>query len=217
MLTLDKLTFQHREGAVTSGYQFDLTVPKGAIVGMTGRSGSGKSTCLDLIAGFLRPGSGSILVDDLNILPLPPEKRPVTILFQKDNLFDHLSVEQNVALGINPTLRLDTAERTMVSQSIDKVGLLDLATRKAAQLSGGEQQRIALARSLARNKPVLLLDEPFSALDSETRSEMLALVRTIVSERNLACLMITHDVNDCALVADQHFTLKDGQLQPNTG
>lgn len=211
MLELLGLAYRH-QGVPAIDYRFDLDAAPAAIVGITGRSGSGKSTCLDLIAGFLSATSGSVRVNGEDILHLPPERRPVTILFQKDNLFGHLSAHSNIALGVNPSLRLNEEEHALVEQALAEVGLAELAHQCAATLSGGEQQRVALARSLARNRPVLLLDEPFSALDSETRAEMLALVRSIVTERRLICLMVTHDLNDCALVADQHFSLKDGRL-----
>jgi thiamine transport system ATP-binding protein len=207
MLTLEALNFRHRDADGDQNYQFDLEVQAGEIVGLTGRSGSGKSTCLDLIAGFLSATAGRVLVKDCDINALPPGERPVTILFQNNNLFDHLSAQKNVALGINPTLRLSVAEQDQVSEALSKVGLKGMASRPAAQLSGGEQQRVALARSLVANKPVLLLDEPFSALDKETRDDMLSLVRQIVSERQLACLMVTHDARDCEQVADRQYRM----------
>ncbi|MBT4045222.1 MAG: ATP-binding cassette domain-containing protein [Rhodospirillaceae bacterium] len=210
MLELQGLSYVYQDEQ--AGYLFDLTAVAGSIVGITGRSGAGKSTCLELIAGFLRPDDGTLKAEGKDILHLPPEQRPVTILFQKDNLFEHLSAQDNVALGINPSLRLNQNQWSVVGQAIAKVGLAHLAKQKAARLSGGEQQRIALARSLVRNKPVLLLDEPFSALDSETRAEMLLLVREIVTERNLTCLMVSHDPNDCSQVADHHVVLKDGRF-----
>ena len=207
MLKLEGLAFHHHDSAGDQDYRFDLAVHTGEIVGLTGRSGSGKSTCLDLVAGFLTPTSGRVLVADQDITSRPPGQRPVTILFQNNNLFDHLSARDNVALGINPSLRLTLREENQVAEALAQVGLDGMGQRASANLSGGEQQRVALARSLVANKPVLLLDEPFSALDMETRESMLALVRGIVSQRQLTCLMVTHDVRDCDQVADRRLQM----------
>ncbi len=210
MLNIENITFHYEDGEQVTDYCFNLKVGAGEIAGITGRSGSGKSTCLDIITGFLSPNSGRIQVNGQNITLLPPGLRPVTVLFQKNNLFDHLSVNQNVALGINTSLRLTKDQMTDVGRALDMVGLGKLTDAPSHRLSGGEQQRVALARSLVGNRPVLLLDEPFSALDAEVREEMLALVREIVSDRKLATLMVTHDINDCRKIADKHYTLKDG-------
>jgi thiamine transport system ATP-binding protein len=207
MLKLEALAFHHRDQQGDQDYRFDLTARAGEIVGLTGRSGSGKSTCLDLIAGFLTPTAGGILVGDTYITGQAPGQRPVTILFQNNNLFEHLRVADNVALGLNPSLKLTAAESDRVEEALSKVGLDGMAKRAAATLSGGEQQRVALARSLVADKPVLLLDEPFSALDIDTRDDMLALVRRIVTERKLTCLMVTHDVRDCDQVADRRYQM----------
>ncbi len=210
MLNLENVTFHYEDGARVTDYCFDLDIAAGEIAGVTGRSGSGKSTCLDIITGFLSPNGGRILVNGQDIAPLPPGLRPVTVLFQNNNLFDHLSVHQNVALGINPSLRLTANEKRAVSQALDRVGLEKMTDAPSHRLSGGEQQRVALARSLVGNRPVLLLDEPFSALDADVREEMLVLVRGIVGDKNLATLMVTHDINDCHKIADKHYELKDG-------
>jgi len=212
MLKLENLTFRYQYEADLHDYVFDLGVEPGLIAGLTGRSGSGKSTCLDLIAGFLQPSDGVLEIDGQDVLALPPGERPVTILFQQNNLFDHLSAGDNVGLGLNPSLRLSADEKTSVMSALERVGLAAQIEAPARQLSGGERQRVALARCLVRERPVLLLDEPFSALDAETRSEMLELVRQIVSDRNLAALMVTHDVRDCERVADRHYKLEDDRV-----
>jgi len=212
MLKLDNLTFRFSDGADLHDYCFALEVEPGMIAGLTGRSGSGKSTCLDLIAGFLQPLSGGLEIDGREMRAIPPGDRPVTILFQQNNLFDHLSAGDNVGLGLNPSLRLSATEKSAVAGALDRVGLAALSAAPARQLSGGERQRVALARCLVRKRPVLLLDEPFSALDAETRSEMLGLVREIVSDGNLAALMVTHDVRDCERVADRHYKMANDRV-----
>jgi len=210
MLELENIIFHYEDGTQIADYCFDLKIKTGEIAGITGRSGSGKSTCIDIISGFLSANSGRILVDGQEIGQLPPGLRPVTVLFQKNNLFDHLLVHQNVALGINTSLNLSKNEKRAITEALERVGLEHLKDAPSQRLSGGEQQRVALARSLVANRPVLLLDEPFSALDAEVREEMLSLVRGIVSDKNLATLLVTHDVNDCHKIANNHYDLKDG-------
>ena len=209
MLEVKNLVFRHP--GQSQDYKFELSIAAGEILGLTGKSGSGKSTLLDLIAGFLMPVPGDVMIGGQSLLPLPPEDRPLTILFQKNNLFDHITAAQNVGLGINTSLRLTATQQNQVDQALDRVGLAAAANQRASSLSGGEQQRIALARSLVRNKPVLLLDEPFSALDADTRAEMLQLVREIVDEKQLATLMVTHDPKDCEALGATKTTLLQGK------
>jgi thiamine transport system ATP-binding protein len=214
MLEIIDLHFQYPE--TTVNYRFNLRLKRGELLALSGPSGAGKSTLLDLVAGFLTGGSGVITIDGIDVTALAVDHRPVTILFQRHNLFEHLTVETNVALGLSANLRLTADDWARVHQALADVGIAALATASAARLSGGEQQRAALARSLVRAKPVLLLDEPFAALDPETRGEMLALVRRIVDERNLMVLMVTHDQNDAERIADRHMVLRNGELTEST-
>ncbi|MGI9373685.1 MAG: ATP-binding cassette domain-containing protein, partial [Hyphomicrobiales bacterium] len=161
MLLLDGLTFQHA-GVDTHPYKFSMQCAAGEVCGIMGQSGSGKSTLLDLISGFLLPANGKLLWNDQNLINLAPEDRPVTFLFQHNNLFDHISAIDNVAIGINPSLKLNPEEIEKAEDALLNVGLSGFSHRIAAKLSGGEQQRVALARALVRDKPVILLDEPFA-------------------------------------------------------
>lgn len=213
MLKLEDVSFHYEDGSQAIDFCFNLSVGAGEIAGITGRSGSGKSTCLDIITGFLNPNGGRICIDQRDIGQLAPGLRPVTVLFQNNNLFEHLSVYQNVAIGSNPSLRLTQDQHMEVGRALQRVGLENLTGVPAQRLSGGEQQRVALARALVANRPVLLLDEPFSALDVDVRQDMLVLVRGIVSDKKLAVLMVTHDINDCHKIADKHYELKDGVFQ----
>jgi thiamine transport system ATP-binding protein len=192
----------------TEPYEFSLSVSPGEILGISGASGSGKSTLLDLISGFLTPSSGTIMLAGVGLTDLPPEQRPVAILFQSDNLFDHLSVAKNLALA-RPKARLAEAE---LDASLDAVGLGGLSRRRAADLSGGQKQRVALARCLLLDRPILLLDEPFSALDEATAESTRTLVRTLVTQHNWHTLLVSHLEQDLA-IADRRLDLVDGRLR----
>ncbi|MGH6892740.1 MAG: thiamine ABC transporter ATP-binding protein [Dongiaceae bacterium] len=176
--------------------RFDLAVERGAFLSIIGPSGAGKSTLLSLIGGFERPTAGQVLVDGADISGLKPADRPCTTLFQDHNLFAHLSVERNIALGIDPSLRLAEAQRAEVRQSLGDVGLAGLERRLPGHLSGGERQRVAIARCLVRHRPILLLDEPFAAVGPGLRREMLDLVRALQARLGLTVLMVTHDPGD---------------------
>lgn len=192
MLQLDRLVLKE------PGFRLeaDLTLPKGARCAVLGPSGAGKSTLLNAIAGFVAPASGRILWDRAEIGDLPPGQRPVTILFQDQNLFPHLTVERNLALGLSPDGRLDDAARDRIVEALERTGLAGLGARRPGQLSGGQQGRAALARALLRARPLLVLDEPFAALGPALKAEMLALVRAVADETGATVLMVTHDPQD---------------------
>ncbi|MCL4154994.1 UNVERIFIED_CONTAM: hypothetical protein GTU68_006804, partial [Idotea baltica] len=181
-----------------------------------GKSGSGKSTLLNVIAGFLRAESGELLWNDQSLVTLPANQRPITTLFQQNNLFSHLSVAQNLGLGINPNLKLDQSDHQDIRQALSEVGMEGYAEKSAANLSGGEQQRAALARCLLRKQPILLLDEPFSALDEATRHEMIALTKQVVTEHSLCVVLVTHNEDDAELLSAIKYQLVDGQLKQQT-
>lgn len=184
-------------------YQYDnfnmhfvLNIAAKERVVIVGPSGAGKSTLLSLIAGFIFPNGGQIILNQQNVTTTLPGKRPVSMLFQNNNLFSHLTVEQNIALGIKPLLKLSRAEQTIIGDILVRVGLEGFNQRYPEQLSGGQRQRVALARCLIQHRPILLLDEPFSALDQALRFEMLALVNQVCSEFNLTLMMVSHYLDD---------------------
>jgi thiamine transport system ATP-binding protein len=193
--------------------RFDLAVETGEFLALIGPSGAGKSTLLSLIAGFDRPESGRILIDGADITRLRPAERPVTLLFQDHNLFGHLSIADNVGLGIDPGLRLDRADRDRVESALAEVGLAGLGSRRPAQLSGGERQRAALALALVRNRPILLLDEPFAALGPALRREMLDLVDRMRRARGLTVLLVSHQPGDARYAADRTAFVEAGAIR----
>ena len=208
MFQINSLTYSYE----TTVYDFSLHVDKNEIVGIIGESGSGKSTLLDLIAGFLTQMSGSISFQNEEIESLSPEKRPITTLFQKYNTFEHLTVMKNVLLGISTSFKPKDEELQEAKDILKEVGLEGFEDKLASSLSGGQSQRVALARSLIRKKPILLLDEPFTGLDLKTRSKMLDLVKSISKKRGLCTIMVTHDLNDCELIADRVYKVENGKL-----
>ncbi len=182
---------------------FDLTIKQGEKVAIIGASGAGKSTLLNLIAGFLFADSGEIWLDGNNHSQSKPHQRPISILFQAHNLFNHLTVADNIGLGIKPNLKLSDSEKQQIIKIAEQVGLADMLNKKPEQLSGGQQQRVALARCLLRDKPILLLDEPFSALDKNLRQEMLALLAQLCKKKNLTLLIVTHQIEEIEQFVDR--------------
>lgn len=187
----------------------DFTVASGAKVAIIGPSGAGKSTLLDAVLGFLAPAQGEILWDGQVISDKFPQDRPISAIFQDSNLFPHLTVAQNVGLGIRPGLTLTDIERQRISAVLDQVGLAGLETRRPAALSGGQQSRVALARVLVQARSLLVLDEPFSALGPALRHEMLDLVSEVVERLGATLLMVTHDPEDARYASD-HVIFVDG-------
>ena len=209
MLIVENLQYTYHD---SDTYNYSMSVDAGEIVAILGQSGSGKSTLLDLLAGFMQPTSGTIVLDDVDLTPLSVEQRPLTILFQHHNLFEHLSVQKNILLGISKTLKSSKEEIAKVKDILKEVGLETHEHKLSSTLSGGQQQRVALARALIRQTPVLLLDEPFSGLDMETRVQMLELVKKISKQMNLHTIMVTHEQQDCDLIADKVYKVENHRL-----
>lgn len=189
----------------------DLSVPAGARVAVLGPSGAGKSTLLGAVAGFVPLTAGRILWAGRNLAPLAPGDRPLSLLFQDQNLFPHLTAAQNVGLALRPSLRLGRAEAARVEAALARVGLEGYGGRRPAQLSGGQQGRVALARALLRARPLMLLDEPFAALGPGLKAEMLALVAEIAAEAGATLLMVTHDPRDAEAICDAAILVADGR------
>jgi len=194
------------------GFFFDVAFETGKITAVMGASGGGKSTLLNLLAGFLRPDGGEIFVDGENVTAAHPMHRPMSMIFQDHNLFAHLTVAQNVGLGIDPNLKLDSAARQMVTSALHSVGLDGFAERQPPTLSGGEKQRVALARMLVRDRPILLMDEALASLGPGLRKSILQLVRQLQQVKKLTVIMVTHNPEDARLVGDNAVFLADRRV-----
>jgi len=209
VIDLDAIAFRYEDMAMS----FTLAVPRGAFAAIIGPSGGGKSTLLSLIAGFETPLSGRISLDGKDMAGVAPDKRPVSMIFQDNNVFAHLDLWQNVAIGIAPSLRLTGAQEAQADAALQRVGLLDLRHRKPGEVSGGERQRVAIARALVRDKPVLLLDEPFAALGPALRTDMLHLLNEVQKEKQLTILMVTHQPEDALAAASHTAFLAGGHIR----
>ncbi|MCB8822562.1 thiamine ABC transporter ATP-binding protein [Microvirga rosea] len=191
---------------------YSLKVEDGALCALIGSSGGGKTTLLHLIAGFETPQSGTLTFRGSDLLPLQPSQRPVAIVFQDHNLFPHLSVARNVALGLRPSLRLEKAEWALVSEMLEAVGLTGYDHRKPGEMSGGQRQRVALARAMVSKRPIILLDEPFSSLDPQLRRSMIQLVDELRKRQSITVIMSIHTPEEVADVAEQMVLIDHGRV-----
>jgi thiamine transport system ATP-binding protein len=193
-------------------FHFDCGINEGQVTAVVGPSGSGKSTLLNLISGFERPDSGRILIDGRDVTELAPAERPISLVFQDNNLFSHLDLFTNIGLGIHPSMRLTPTDRNAISDALVRVGLEGYERRLPGSLSGGERQRAAFARALVRHRPVLLLDEPFAALDPGLRAAMVELLVDLHAETRATILLVTHDPRDVHRLADHVLFIEDGHV-----
>ena len=209
MLTLEKLLLVQDDFRLSA----DWSLPAGARAAVIGPSGAGKSTFLMALAGFLQPASGRILWQGRDLAQVAPGDRPLSILFQDQNLFPHLTVAQNLGLGLRPDLRLKPAQLWQVAGVLDRVGLGGMGARKPAQLSGGQLGRAALARVLLRARPMLLLDEPFGALDAKVRQDLRNWLRRLHEELRMTTILVTHDQEEALEVADRVVVMNRAKIE----
>ena len=182
----------------------------GSRLALLGPSGAGKSTLLMGLAGFIAPSAGRILWQGRDLAALTPAQRPVSILFQDQNLFPHLSVAQNLGLAIDPRLRLSAGDLARVEAVLHRLGLHGMGARKPASLSGGQLGRAALGRVLLQARPLLLLDEPFAALGPALKADLLGLVTELAAENATTVVLVTHDPADARRFADVVGLVHDG-------
>lgn len=211
MLRFDQIRLQQGSFSLTA----DFSLRPGEVTALLGPSGSGKSTVLAVAAGFVAPDAGRVVMDDTDVTSTPPGSRPMSVLFQDGNLFPHLDVATNVALGASSGAKITGKTKAAVDEVLAKVGLDGLGGRKPAELSGGQQSRAALARALLRKRPLVLLDEPFAALGPALRVEMLDLVAKVFRESTV--LMVTHAPEDARQIASQTVFIEDGMTQAPLG
>jgi thiamine transport system ATP-binding protein len=193
-------------------FHFDCALAPGKVTAITGPSGSGKSTLLNLVAGFETPDRGRIWLEGRDMTGVHPGERPLSLVFQDNNMFSHLDLFTNIGLGLHPGLKLTAAQRQEVSDALSRVGLAGYETRKPGTLSGGERQRAAFARALVRKRPLLALDEPFAALDPALRLSMADLLTALHRETQNTILLVTHDVEEVRRLADEVIFIEAGQI-----
>lgn len=182
---------------------YSLVAAEGERLAIKGLSGVGKTTLLMALAGFIKPIAGSARWRDQDLLALPPERRPISMLFQDDNLFEHLSVAQNLRLG----LRAETIVNSL-PEAVEQLGLSEQLNKLPGQLSGGQRQRVGLIRTLLRPEPLIILDEPFAELDADTRQRALDFTLNAARASNKTMLLITHQDEDIAALATQTLHLE---------
>lgn len=201
-----------RYGDTTALDHVSLEILNGEFMTLLGPSGCGKTTLLRIVAGFVQPDEGDVLLDGVDIKHLRPNKRPTGMVFQSYALFPHMNVKDNIAFG----LRMHKFEKSEMNKRIDQVlelaGIVDLRGRYPSQLSGGQQQRVALARTLALQPKVLLLDEPLAALDRKLRTEMRGEVRRIVDKVGITTIFVTHDQEEALTMSDRIAVMNKGVI-----
>ncbi|AXI48423.1 thiamine ABC transporter ATP-binding protein [Sulfitobacter sp. SK012] len=207
MLTLDNAVIAQGDFEMHA----NLTLEAGRKYAVIGPSGAGKSTLLNAVCGFVTLSVGRLLWQGQDITDAPPGARKMTMLFQDNNLFPHLTVAQNVGLGIRPDMRLSAADRDQIEGALARVGLDGYADTRPGNLSGGQQSRAALARVLVQAHPLVLLDEPFAALGPALRNEMLDLVSDLVTETGASLLMVTHAPEDVRRISDEVIFVEGGR------
>nr|WP_145402242.1 ABC transporter ATP-binding protein [Paenibacillus xylanexedens] len=210
-LSVRELSKRYKTGDGVSGINIDIQ--KGELVTLLGPSGCGKTTVLRSIGGFLEPDSGDILIEGKSVIQLPPEKRPTSMVFQSYNLWSHMSVYDNLAFGLKIRKMPKAEIQTAVEDVLKLVRLSGYGKKYPAELSGGQQQRVALARSLLLHPAVLLLDEPFSALDAKLRHEMREELREIQMKTGLTMVFVTHDQEEALSLSDRIIVMNHGRIE----
>ncbi|MBD0381409.1 ABC transporter ATP-binding protein [Paenibacillus sedimenti] len=210
-LSIRQLTKRYKTGDGVSDITLD--VRKGELITLLGPSGCGKTTVLRSIGGFLDPDSGDILIEGKSVLNSPPEKRPTSMVFQGYNLWPHMTVYENLAFGLKIRKKKKAEIEQAVTDVLQLVRLPGAAQKYPSQLSGGQQQRIAVARSLLLKPAVLLLDEPFSALDAKLRHEMREELREIQAQTGLTMVFVTHDQEEALSISDRIVVMNHGHIE----
>ena len=210
---LVKLTKTYTNATEPSVDAIDMNIEKGQLVAMLGPSGCGKTTTMKMVAGLLDPTSGDVQFDGKSVVDIPAEKRQVAMVFQKPLLFPHMSIGDNVAFGLRMRGVDKKTRKQRVSEMMELVRLPGMEDRRPGQLSGGQEQRISLARGLITEPNILLLDEPLSQLDANLRIEMRDLIRQIQAELGITSIFVTHDQEEAVMLADRIALMLEGRIQ----
>jgi len=211
MLKINKLKYKIEKVS----FEFDFEVKSSQLVGVIGKSGSGKSTLFNLLSGFLKPKEGSIYFSNINITNLKPFDRDISILFQDHNNFNHLTIFENIILGIDSDMKRTSNNLKLVRSIMKKVSLNIDLDKKVSNLSGGEQQRVSIARSLLRKKSILLLDEPFNSLDPGLRKILYEDIKTMSFSHKLITLISSHLIEELRNVTDKFLFIHQGKVVEN--
>ena len=208
MLRVDDLVINLENFRLTANFE----IKEGSHISIVGPSGAGKSTFLNVLAGFIPLAAGNIEWNKSDITKLEPGQRPISILFQDYNLFSHLNIIENVAIGLTPNLKMNAIQSDLVDSVINEVGLSNFKFKRPSQLSGGQMTRVSLARAMVRSKPILLLDEAFSGLGPALRSEMIKLIKNHVVKKNITLLMVSHHIKDAVELNQKVLFVTEGQF-----
>ena len=211
MIKVKKLKYRFE----STSFEFNFDLNSTDIVGVLGKSGSGKSTLFNLLAGFLNPNEGSIFFNKNDITFLKPSERNISILFQDHNNFNHLSIFENIILGIDPDMKQTQNNFKIVKNIMKKVSLNIDLQKKVSDLSGGEQQRVSIARCLLRKKSILLLDEPFNSLDPGLRKTLYEDVKNMSLTNQIMTLISSHLIEELKTVTDKFLFINKGKIVEN--
>lgn len=209
-LKLENISKKYGQVEVLKDISLDL--PANNTISILGKSGCGKSTLLKIIAGIESTGSGNILLNNINISKVKPSERNIVYLFQEALLFPHLNVFENIAFGLKIRNEKKDVVRQKVNILLQQLGLEKEVLKMPDQISGGQKQRVAFGRALIINPPLLLLDEPFSSLDVETRAAMQLLYKSIAETYNITALFVTHDLKESLIMGDKIAYMENGSL-----
>lgn len=212
-MKIDAINVTKNFGEFAALTEVSIEVTEGSLTALLGPSGSGKSTLLRIIAGLESPDSGQVLLDGQDVTAARPQDRGIGFVFQHYAAFNHMTVRQNVAFGLRIRKRPKPEVTARVDELLELVGLTAWGGQRPAQLSGGQRQRMALARALAVQPQVLLLDEPFGALDANVRAELRQWLRRLHDEQGVTTVLVTHDQEEAMEVADTIAVMHEGRIE----
>lgn len=192
-------------------FHYNFSIPKESICGLIGPNGSGKTTLFSLLAGFIKPYSGDIFANNKSITLLPPSKRDLTILFQEYNLFEHLTIEQNMSLWLKNSLKINNNDKTTIDNALNAVGLSNKNKYYPHELSGGQQARAGLCRCLLSKNSILLLDEPFAAIERKIIDDLILFLKDLHKSYKQTIIVVSHSMQDIKRLCDHVLFIEEGK------